>query len=119
MKPSEIAARVTLEHVSLSSIRTMLSTEKEFVLLMNRGTYGLSRWKHISPLTIRDFVYQLIRKAGHPLHVDEIIQQTQPYYPNNNAHSIYSSILSDTSGRFVQISPRMYDIKRKSRKKKQ
>ncbi|MGM9798686.1 MAG: hypothetical protein ACI3ZY_14150 [Parabacteroides sp.] len=119
MKPSEIAARVTLEHVSLSSIRTMLSTEKEFVLLMNRGTYGLSRWKHISPLTIRDFVYQLIRKAGHPLHVDEIIQQTQPYYPNTNAHSIYSSILSDTSGRFVQISPRMYDMKRKSRKKKQ
>lgn len=75
---SEIAAAIKessfkRKEVTTQAIHNELIKDKRFVLI-GRGLYALKEWGY-STGTVSDIIEEVLRKAGEPLHRDEIVQQ--------------------------------------------
>lgn len=76
---------------------------------------GLIAWESL-PLvrctTIRQLVQKLLGSSDQPMSLKELIHTVQLYFPNTSKHSLGSSLLSDSAGRFINLGLGYYTVSR-------
>ncbi len=89
----------------------------EFLLVSKKfavnkfGDMGLSEWSHITPSTVRDKAYLVLKREGRPLHFEEIAKLITHYALDNKAThiaTVHNELIKD--GRFVLVGRGIYAL---------
>ncbi len=76
------------------------------------GDFGLRSWPEIEPKTIRDKVYLVLKKHGHPLHFTDIAKYSYKYGLDKKVphiQTVHNELIKDK--RFVLVGRGMYALK--------
>ncbi|MCX6032959.1 MAG: hypothetical protein NT169_27190 [Chloroflexi bacterium] len=93
------ASRQDGQHVTARAVHIRLMQHPDiFVWIGRKGTYGLSEWGIERPVSYADALTQILRAAGHPLTITEILAavvKLRPYYDEGSVQ-----ITLGTNGKF-------------------
>jgi len=76
------------------------------------GDFGLTDWEEVHPRVSRDWIYLILKKAGKPLHFDEIaaeIRRLRPSAKKTNTQTIHNELIKDK--RFILVGRGIYGLR--------
>jgi len=76
------------------------------------GDFGLMDWAEVSPRVSRDWIYLILRKAGKPLHFEEIAEEIRTIRPGakkTNTQTIHNELIKDK--RFILVGRGIYGLR--------
>jgi len=96
-----LAQKFPDENWSTNLIKRALYSSKKISAVGKSSMFGLSSWGNIYYGSIRDLLVEILSDSSDPLQLDEILPRVVAHYPNTNKKSVYSTMYSDKSERFV------------------
>lgn len=75
------------------------------------GDFGLTEWSEVSPKVSRDWIYLILKKAGKPLHFNEIASEIRRLRPRKktNTQTIHNELIKDR--RFLLVGRGIYSLR--------
>lgn len=75
------------------------------------GDFGLTEWSEVSPKVSRDWIYLILKKAGKPLHFNEIASEIRRLRPRKktNTQTIHNELIKDR--RFLLVGRGIYGLR--------
>lgn len=87
-----------------------LTVSKKFAV-SPYGDKGLSDWPEVNPVTIRDWSYLVLKKAGEPLHFETIAKKIAEVHTKRNkvfTPTVHNELIKDS--RFVLVGRGVYSL---------
>lgn len=119
MHISEILARYrelypTAKPQTAYSLRVKIYAHPHIVPLGKKSTYALDSWPDIYSGTIRDVVYQTLRRSDSPMHIDMLMTEVRKHYPTTTPRSVLSSLMTDSKHRFKNFGAKVVGLARRT-----
>ena len=85
-----------------NQLRRLLWSHPQIRPVGKQSTYGLAEWSHVYYGSMRDLLIECISASDSPVPLDELLEYVRRHYPEATATNLYSTMTSDTMGRFKQ-----------------